>query len=65
MRLLALKELKAAKGVPYGKTSLYRMMANHEFPLPIQLGPNRVAWIESDIDDWIREKAATRSMVAA
>ena len=30
------------------------------FPQPIRLGPNRVAWLRSEIDAWIRERVAER-----
>jgi prophage regulatory protein len=65
MRLLALKELKASKGVPYHKASLYRMIANGEFPRPIHLSVNRIAWIESEIDAWIASRIQARDAMAA
>jgi prophage regulatory protein len=33
--------------------TLYRKMQDGAFPLPVQLGPNSVAWIEKEIEDWI------------
>ncbi|MBP2444834.1 helix-turn-helix transcriptional regulator [Rhizobium leguminosarum] len=65
MRLLALKELKTTKGVPYCKASLYRKISTGEFPRPIRLGENRVAWLESEVDTWIKTHIRARDAVVA
>ncbi|MBY5777780.1 AlpA family phage regulatory protein [Rhizobium brockwellii] len=65
MRLLSFNELKAAKGVPYAKQHIYRLMASGEFPRSVQLSANRVAWLESEIDSWINERVDARDRVAA
>ena len=44
--------------VPYSPSSLYAKIARGEFPKPIKLGANRVAWDEDDIDAWIDARAA-------
>ena len=38
-------------------TTLWRWSGNGGFPSSIQLGPNTVGWIESEIDAWIAAKA--------
>jgi len=60
MRLLDMKQLKTVKGVPFSKTSLHRLMNADEFPRPIKIGANRVAWLESEIDAWIAERSKAR-----
>ena len=40
----------------YGRSSIYAKIASHEFPAPIKIGPNRVAWPESAINAWIAAK---------
>lgn len=40
------------------KASIYNRMNSGEFPRPISIGGGRVAWLESDIDQWISEKLA-------
>ncbi|QIG67393.1 transcriptional regulator protein [Rhizobium phage RHph_TM3_3_9] len=64
MKLLAIKELKSVKGIPYGKTSLYRLINAGEFPRPVRLGENRVAWLESEIDSWIANHVSARDRVS-
>jgi prophage regulatory protein len=42
-------------------SSLYAMMAKDKFPRPIPLGARAVGWLESEVDDWIRARAAERT----
>jgi prophage regulatory protein len=32
--------------------TLWRRCKDGTFPLPLQIGPNRVAWLEADIKRW-------------
>ena len=50
-RLIDFRELK--KLVPYSRTQIWRLEKANRFPKRIQLGPCRVAWLESDIFAWI------------
>jgi prophage regulatory protein len=54
MRFLRLPEVK--NRVPYGRASIYRLMAAGQFPRPYSLGARAVAWLESDIDSWIESR---------
>ena len=36
------------------KTELYRRIAAGTFPKPVRLGPQRVAFFERDVDNWIQ-----------
>jgi prophage regulatory protein len=43
--------------VPYSRPSLYRLVREGKFPRPIRLGGGKaVAWLESDIDDFMTER---------
>lgn len=35
------------------RTSIYERIKKGEFPSSIKVGPNRVAWVSEEIDDWI------------
>jgi len=39
--------------VSLSKTELYRRMGNGTFPKPIRLGPQRIAFLEKDVENWI------------
>lgn len=47
-----------AKGILYGKTHLRRLVDRGDFPAPIRLSPRKPAWLETDLDRWIAERAA-------
>ena len=64
MRLLTLPELKTSKGVPFSRQHIYRLVDAGQFPRPIKGGVQRIAFVESEIDQWI-ELCAARSREAA
>ncbi len=51
-RLLQIDEVKAR--VALSKTELYRRIKEGRFPRQVRLSSRRVAWVESEITDWIR-----------
>ena len=61
MRLLQISELKTVKGIPYTRPHLYKLMAQGLFPKPLKLGPNRIAFLDSEISQWIQERADERT----
>ena len=58
--LLTIDDLKPLKGIPYSKPHLWRLIRAGKFPRPIRLGQNRIAFPESEIDDWVRSKIVER-----
>jgi prophage regulatory protein len=60
MRLLSEKDLKTEKGVSYSHAHLRRLVVAGKFPPPLKIGENRNAWIEAEIDAWIKERVAER-----
>ncbi len=55
MKAIGIKQV--AEKVNLGQSTIYRMISKGLFPKPFALGENRTAWIESDIDDWLADKA--------
>lgn len=49
--------------VNLSSSSLWRYVKSGLFPASIELGPNRVGWIESEVDAWIEAKAQNRGGV--
>jgi prophage regulatory protein len=39
-----------------GRSTIYRLMAIHEFPCPVRLTSRAVAWRSSDIDAWSEKR---------
>lgn len=43
------------------KSQLYRLVDELSFPPPVRLGRRACAWVESEVEQWLRERiAATR-----
>jgi prophage regulatory protein len=59
-RILTYPQLKPEKGVPWTRQYLSRLEAAGKFPRRVQLGPNTVAWVEAEIDEWLAGRAAER-----
>ncbi len=51
-RFLRLKEVLAICGK--SRSSVYEAIKRGEFPRPIKLGENSSAWIDTEIEDWMR-----------
>jgi len=61
-RLVSKKELKTLCGIPYTPQHIGRLEAAGKFPKRVQLGPNRVAWLLSEVDAWVGERIAIRGV---
>lgn len=55
-KFLRLTEVQ--RRVPYSRSTIYLKISRGEFPAPIDLGARAVAWLESDIDEWIASRIA-------
>jgi prophage regulatory protein len=53
-RLLRLPEV--CRQVGLGRSSIYSLVNLGSFPAPKRLGARTVAWLQSDVDDWIAAK---------
>jgi prophage regulatory protein len=60
-----LRLLEVRSRVPYSRASIYRLIAQGEFPAPFALGARAVAWREVDIDDWIRARIESGRALSA
>ncbi|MBP8038541.1 MAG: AlpA family transcriptional regulator [Prevotella sp.] len=58
MKLLKLKDVMAMTAL--SKPSIYRQLKAGTFPVPIRLGPRAVAWILSEIEEWVESKKSLR-----
>lgn len=64
MRLIPRSRLKEEKGIVYSYDWLCELERKGLFPKSIRVGRNRRAYIEEEIDAWIKEKADSRDKVA-
>ena len=63
LRLIRRKEVQAKTGL--GASSIYAMIQQGTFPKAINISERRVAWIESDVDQWINERIASHKAAIA
>lgn len=63
-RLLSHGDLRKV-GIHFSKSQLWRLTKVGKFPKPVQVGLRRVAWVKSEIDEWISERVAGRDRSAA
>jgi prophage regulatory protein len=54
----ALSHKAVLERVPVSRTTLWRLERAGQFPKRIQISPNRVAWLESDVDSWLEGRKA-------
>ena len=59
-RIISQKEL--AIRVPYSTVQIWRLEKAGTFPRRIKLGPNRVGWVEAEVDDWLGQRMAERGV---
>jgi prophage regulatory protein len=53
------------KWAGYSTPGLYKAMNAGRFPRPVKLGPNRVAWLRTDLAQWLAGRVAVRTAAAA
>ena len=59
-KIISLKEL--LKRIPYSAVQIWRIEKIGLFPKRVKLGPRRIGWVESEIDEWIKMKMIRRDL---
>ena len=60
-RLLTLTQVQ--ERIPKSRTTLYRWSKQGIFPKPVPVGVSGIAWVESEIDQYIEEQKEKRTQV--
>lgn len=55
LRILRLADVKRLTGL--GKTSIYKLMSEGNFPRAVSLGARAVGWIVRDIRAWLQGRS--------
>jgi prophage regulatory protein len=63
MRLIKRPEVEARTGLRH--SSIYLKIQSGDFPSPVRTGAKGVAWVESEVDQWIERRIASRDEKAA
>ncbi|OOE77535.1 transcriptional regulator [Salinivibrio sp. ML198] len=62
MRLIKLSEVKHMTGL--GRSTIYNLMKDGTFPKSVPLGGRAVAWVESEVEEWVMARVAERDSAA-
>ncbi|ENH7394710.1 AlpA family transcriptional regulator [Vibrio vulnificus] len=58
IRLIRFREVLAMTGL--SRSSVYRSIEENQFPTQVQLGGRAVAWVESEVQEWITQRVENR-----
>ncbi|MBW5852518.1 helix-turn-helix transcriptional regulator [Yersinia enterocolitica] len=61
--LIRLSEVQRRTG--YSKAWIYRLISQGRFPSSIKIGSRSIAFVESEIDEWINQRIAESRGTAA
>lgn len=64
IRTALLRRKEVEKLTALSRSRIYDLMRNGKFPKPVQLGAMSVAWLETEIHEWIADRIADRSTAA-
>lgn len=59
-KLIRKKDVLAATG--FKNSTLYKYISEGRFPRPVSLGERSVAWVESEVVEWIEARIVARDM---
>ena len=51
-----LRRSQVEERIGLSRSSIYQMISDGEFPLPIKLGKRAVGWSEIEINDWLSSR---------
>ncbi len=55
-KLLRYRDL-VDRGIVSNRMTLHRWIVGNDFPKPIKIGPNSIAWRVDDVESWLAERA--------
>ena len=57
-RLLSLEQVRHL--IPYSASQIYRLEQQERFPRRLRIGPNRVDWLENEVNNWLQQRIDDR-----
>jgi prophage regulatory protein len=60
VKVITFPEFRPLKGIGYTRVHLKRLEAAGLFPMHIEIGPGRIAWIEAEIDEYLEARVTAR-----
>ena len=63
MRVMRLKEVLDTTGL--SRSTVYKYVADGDFPKPVTLGERCVGWVDSEVYDWLLVRIEERDTATA
>ena len=60
MTIRILRRSQVEDQIGLSRSSIYQMMSDGDFPLPIKIGKRAIGWKQQDIIDWLYNRKHTR-----
>ncbi len=60
-RTRAISILEVVQATSLSRSTIERMLRDGHFPKPIRLSVNRRGWLESDVEQWLKERGSASS----
>lgn len=60
MRIIRLKQVTDSTGL--ARSTIYKYIAEGNFPKPVSLGERSVGWVEKEVHDWILDRIEERDL---
>ncbi|TCV17766.1 AlpA family transcriptional regulator [Vibrio crassostreae] len=57
-RLIRLNEVLVMTGL--SRSGMYRSIEKQQFPSQVPIGDRAVAWVESEVQDWVHQRVLNR-----
>ena len=57
-KILRQREVTERTGLP--RCSIYKEVRSGRFPQPVKIAPRASGWLESEVEQWLAERIATR-----
>lgn len=58
VQMLRMPDVSARTGL--SASSIYRLIKDEDFPAPVRIAAKVSAWVEGEVDAWLRAKIAKR-----
>jgi prophage regulatory protein len=62
MKLIRLKQVMECTGL--ARSTVYKFIAEGDFPKPVKLGTRVAAWVEAEVFAWMESKVNSRDNAA-
>lgn len=60
MEMKFLNSAEVTQKTTLSRVQVWRMVRKNEFPSPVEITEGRVGWVQEEVEEWMRGRAAAR-----